>query len=135
MAATAPLEAQPTNEQLAQAIAELKAEETKLSRERTKLEIALVSRFDRGKEEGSITHTLDDGAKVTITTRLNRSVDWEIYDSIESEVPPKLRPIKRALDTTGCKWIERNEPGVWAIIAPAITTKPGKPTVTVKGAE
>lgn len=95
--------------------------------------IALVG----AKEEGAQTHTIGD-FKITITGKLNRKIDWEMFDqSIASKIPESLQPVKvkRELDETGVKYLANNEPQLYKLLAKALTIKPAKTAVTiVKGA-
>lgn len=91
--------------------------------------IALVG----AKEEGAQTHTIGD-FKITITGKLNRKIDWEMFDqSIASKIPESLQPVKvkRELDETGVKYLANNEPQLYKILATALTVKPAKTSVTI----
>lgn len=83
------------------------------------------------REEGSET-TAGDHYKVTTTGKLTRSVDWEVFDSIQ--VPVLMQPVKttRKLDLAGLRWLERNEFDLYQQILPAITTKPAKTAIKVE---
>jgi hypothetical protein len=86
------------------------------------------------KEEGSQTHDLENGMKLTVTGKLSYSANMNMLMSIVSNVPESLRPIKveTKLDETGCKYLRHNEPETWALLAPAITVKPAKTSITIK---
>lgn len=87
------------------------------------------------KAEGSQTH--DCGMfRLTITGKLSRTIDWDAYDQVQEKIPLNLRPVKtvRALDERGVKYLQANEPELYSILAAAITVKPAKPSVEVKGA-
>lgn len=91
--------------------------------------IALVG----AKEEGAQTHEIGD-FKVTITGRINRKIDWSIFDKdIASKIPESLHPVKvkRELDETGVKYLANNEPQLYKILAKALTVKPAKTSVTI----
>lgn len=86
------------------------------------------------KEEGSQTHELDNGMKLTVTGKLSYSADMEMLKSLIASVPQNLRPVKveMKLDETGCKYLRNNEPETWSLIAPAITVKPAKTSIIIK---
>lgn len=85
------------------------------------------------KQEGSQTHKTD-GYKVTITGKINRTLDVATWDSVVDKVPTNLSPVvyKPSLDAKGLKYLQQNEPDVYRIVAEAITAKPGKPAIKVE---
>jgi hypothetical protein len=93
---------------------------------------------DNLKPEGANT-LLSDAYKVTITTKVNRSVDQEKLAEIAKQVPgefgKRLIRWKPDLVLSELRYIEANEPQVYAIVAQAITAKPAKPSVEVKAVE
>ena len=56
------------------------------------------------KEEGSKTYK-QDGYKMTITTRINRSFDEKTWDNVKGQIQEDLWPVKTktVLDETGWK--------------------------------
>jgi hypothetical protein len=84
------------------------------------------------KPEGSKTHAVED-FKVEITGVLNRKLDKEKWEEVKGQIPEELRPVrmKPEVDPTGCKWLQKNRPDVWAIAAQAITVTPGKTGVKI----
>ena len=87
------------------------------------------------KDEGSQTYK-PDGYKVTITGKINRTLDPASWDSVAGKIPPHLSPVKYkpTLDTRGLKYLQQNEPDLYRIVAEAITAKPGKPAIKVEKA-
>ena len=85
------------------------------------------------KSEGSQTHTLQN-YKVTLTQPIARKVDPEVWESVKGKCPADMQPVKTVIsaDATGCKYLAANEPELWAEIAPAFTSKPGKLGVKVE---
>lgn len=85
------------------------------------------------KDEGSQTHK-PDGYKVTITGKVNRTLDAAAWGSVADKVPANLSPVqyKPSLDARGLKYLKSNEPEIYRIVAEAITAKPGKPSVKVE---
>ena len=88
------------------------------------------------KDEGSITHTLDDH-KVTLTQPVTRKVDDKRWQMVLDKCPSALHPIKMKVeaDAAGCKWLMNNEPEIWRNIAIAFTTTKGKIGVKVEVAK
>ena len=85
------------------------------------------------KEEGSQTH--DAGPfKITVTGKLNRTLDRALWNEIERTIPKAKRPVEYVprLDTKGLRYLENYEPELFRTIAQAITTKPGKPAISIK---
>jgi len=87
-------------------------------------------------EEGSATHELPNGSKLTITSKISRTVDAQVWRQVMDRVPETLRPImfeeSVRLDTKGLRWLKENQPAVYAVVAMAITAKKAKSAITVK---
>lgn len=122
----------------ARALLAAKEAERRATEARIDAEQELIALAGDLSSEGTKT-LLTDALKVTITTKINRSVDQEKLIEIASHVPPELgkRLIrwKPDLVLAELRYIERNEPQVYAIVAQAITAKPAKPSVEVKAVE
>jgi hypothetical protein len=87
-------------------------------------------------EEGSKSHRIS-GFKIELKGVVNRKVDWDTLDAVCAQIEqqeaffsPPIK-IKRELDETEVKRLLRDQPGVYARIAKAITATPGKTGVTV----
>jgi len=122
-------------EKLARQYLALKAERDDLQTQIDALTEELASRLEH-PDEGSKTHTMD-GVKVTVTSRVNRTIDERAWASIRSGVPKNLWPVKEKLtvEPKGCRYLAENHPEMWAVVAGAITEKPGKPGVKVEVVE
>jgi hypothetical protein len=110
-----------------------KKEEAEANKRRIAIEAQMLALIE-AKPEGAA--TVEAGMfKVTAEFKLSRSIDWDKWDAIRERIPERLRPVKwkRELDATGCKYLENNEPEIYALIAPCITVKPAKTGITVKG--
>lgn len=85
------------------------------------------------REEGSQTHEAGP-YKITVTGKLNRTLDQAAWEQIAPQIPEQMRPVSYApkLDVKGLRYLQNNEPETFRLIAPAITTKPGKPAVSIK---
>lgn len=86
--------------------------------------------------EGSETHELVDGSKLTVTAKITRTVDESAWRSIMADIPEQLRPIVfvevAKLDLKSLRWLMENEPRVYARVAGAITAKRAKTALTLK---
>lgn len=119
--------------ELATQLIAAKKAEADANAKRVALEQELIAILG-SKEEGSETHNLENGLKITITAKLSYSADMPILLSLCDSIPESMRPIKREvkLDETGAKYLRNNEPDVWRMLSSAITVKPAKPSVTIK---
>lgn len=121
-----------TELEIAEDLFNAKLDEAKATAKRVALEEELIELVG-AKKEGAQTHTIGD-FKITITGRINRKIDWDLFDSgIASKIPETLHPVKvkRELDETGVKYLENNEPQLYKILAKALTVKPAKTNVTI----
>ena len=122
--------------EIASELFEAKLAEKEANERRVALEEELIALVG-AREEGSQTHDIGD-YKITITGKLNRKIDWDLFDQlIAAKIPQDLQPvkIKRELDDTGVKYLANNEPQIYKLLAKALTIKPAKTAVTiVKGA-
>ena len=111
-----------------------KERERMANKERVELEQQLIDLFKFSKPEGSKTETFNE-YKVTFTSKMNRTIDADKWLEIVNSVPVELRPVEvkttlKVVDK-GCRWLEDNEPEIYAICAKAITSKPAKVAVTI----
>jgi hypothetical protein len=116
-------------------LADCKAQEDEARARRIKAEEAITAALGV-KNEGSQTHKITDWS-ITITGKINRTLDSATWDNIKSNVPEHFHPVryKPEIDTKGLRWLEENEPAVYATVAQAISAKPGKPSVEIKRIE
>ncbi|ANN66448.1 hypothetical protein [Bordetella bronchialis] len=123
-----------TTAELARAWLTAKAEEAKAAANRQSIEAQIINVLG-AKQEGSQTHDVE-GFKVTITGKLSYKADVPQLIALCDKVPENLRPLKTEtkLDETGAKYLRANEPGTWALIAPAITVTPAKTALSIKEA-
>jgi hypothetical protein len=119
-------------EALARDWLEAKRAEGQANRQRIAIEKQIAEALDV-PGEGSKTHTLDN-FKVTLTQPVTRKLDADIWDEVKHRIPAHNHPVvmKPSVDTTGVKWLIKNEPETWNSIAAAFTTKPGKIGVKVE---
>jgi len=122
-----------TIEELARHWIAVKATERAAQSERLEVETALIERLG-AKEEGSQTHDLDCGLKITVTGKLTYKADVPELLALADRLPEHLRPIKTEtrLDEAGAKYLRANEPELWRLIAPAITISPAKTGLSIK---
>ena len=125
-----------TEVEIANELFEAREAEKKANERRVELEEELIAILGQ-KEEGAQTHEVGD-YKVTITGKLIRKIDWDLYDkSIAAKIPESLQPVKvkRELDDSGVKYLANNEPQIYRLLAKALTIKPAKTAVNIiKGA-
>ena len=119
--------------ELATKLIKAKQKENEANKARVELEEQLIALLG-SKPEGSQTHDLENGLKVTITGKMSYSADVEKLQELCVQIPKNMRPLKveTKLDETGAKYLRNNEPETWAIIADAITIKPAKTSVAIK---
>lgn len=120
-------------EDLVTKLIEAKAAEADANARRIEIESEIIARLG-SKEEGSQTHELTNGFKITITGKMTYSADMPLLMQLAGALPENLRPIKMdpKLDDTGAKYLRMNKPEIWRMIAPAITIKPAKTSLTIK---
>jgi len=111
---------------------EAKRAEEKARNQRIAIESQLAEAFCV-PEEGSKTHQLDD-YKLTLTQPVSRKLDAKEWDKVKGKIDANLHPVKVKIeaDATGCKYLAKNEPDIWAAIASAFETNPGKIGVEVE---
>lgn len=80
--------------------AEIKANKDRVAAEEELIALLVV------KQEGATSHQVGP-YKITLTGRLNRKVDLDVLDTLQ--IPAELIPIKmkRELDVTGVKYLDR----------------------------
>lgn len=86
------------------------------------------------KEEGSDTTTLANGFKLTTTGKLSyKCEDLDALREVTRKWDGNLVPIKTtaALDETGCKFLRRERPELWAALARVVTVAPAKTSLKV----
>lgn len=111
---------------------DFKSQEDTARNNRIAVEQEIVNEYGC-KEEGSST-IKPDGYKVTITGKINRTLDPAAWDSVADKVPANLSPVsyKPTLDSRGLKYLQNSEPEIYRVVAQAITAKPGKPAIKVE---
>lgn len=109
-----------------------KRAEMEANKRRQKVEVEIAQAFDV-PDEGSKTHSTEN-YKVRLSQPFYRKVDPEAWGEVKGRVSPDFWPVKEKIeaDATGIKWLIENEPKVWAAIADAFETKPGKVSVKVE---
>jgi hypothetical protein len=126
---------EPNLNQLAEQWLQAKAREEAARDQRVAVEEELFAFVD-SKAEGSATTKLDD-FKVTVTCRLNRTVDADGITAIEGLIPVEYQPLKTKveLDPKGLQWLKDNAPQYYELAARYVTTKPAKPGFKVERLE
>jgi len=119
-------------ESLCRAWLDAKRAEEKARRDRLAVEAQMVEALEV-PTEGSKTTQMEN-YKVTLTQPVTRKLDEAAWEKVKGRVSPDLHPIKVKIeaDATGCKYLMKNEPEVWAMLSPAFETRPGNVGVKVE---
>ena len=114
---------------------EAKRREEEAKKARLEVEKALSEALET-KPEGALTHKLTH-YKVTLTQPIYRKLDVVAWEKVKTLIGADMWPVKviTEADPTGCKWLAKERPELWAMIAPAFTVTPGKVGVEVKHIE
>lgn len=121
-------------EALSQLWLEAKQNEASWREARIALEDSILE-ITGAKPEGSETHKAGE-FKVTVTGKMTRTLDADLWESIKDSIPEDLRPVtyKPSLDLKGLRYLQNNEPEIYAIAAKAIEMKPAKTAIAIKEA-
>lgn len=125
---------QPTDLDIAaQNLRECKVTEDAARRARIAAEEAVLA-IAGCKSEGSTT-TKTAFFKVTTTGKLTRSIEPDTWEAVKSEIPEAIRDrlvrYKPDLVLSELRYIESDEPEIYAVFAQALTIKPAKASVSV----
>jgi hypothetical protein len=110
-----------------------KREEDNAKAMRLEVETAILSNFPTDKTEGSVTNA-DFG--ITVAYKLTRSVDSEGIQNIWNDLSAnaqKAFKVKFDIDLKQFRAIQDLDPEAFAELAPFVTSKPAKPSITIKG--
>lgn len=114
---------------------EHKRQEEQANKRRVEIEAQIIAALGE-PEEGSATHELTDGSKLTITSKINRTVDEAVWRSIMAGIPEHLRPIsfveKVVLDLKGLRYLMDHEPRIYNRVAAAVTARKAKSSISVR---
>ena len=120
-------------ESVAREVAEFKRIEDDAKASRLNAEALLVSMIEQ-KSEGTI-HEEDGNVKVSVTYKLNRTVDAEAVIKDWNELPAEVHDAfewKPQLVLKQARALESANTLSYAVLAKYITTKPAKPSVKVE---
>ena len=92
--------------------------------------VALTGKRDEGSQTVDAT-----GFKITITGKVSRKMDWDKWEDVKAQIAPNLHPVKYKpeLDEKGVKYLQANEPEIYALLP--IEVKPAKTAIEVKAVE
>ncbi len=121
-----------TLSQLAAAFAAAKDEEARATELRRSI-AAQIQALTGHDAEGSKTYK-DGDWRVTVKAPLITSMDWQKWEETKLAIPEQFWPVemKPSLDMKGVKWLYENNPDAYAVVAQAMTIKPGAVQVSVK---
>lgn len=106
-----------------------KSAEQSANAQRVAIEMKIVELTGK-RDEGAKTVEAD-GFKVKVTGKVTRKMDWPAWDSIKSQIPAEMHPVKtkQELDETGVKWLATHKPDFYKLLPISVT--PGKASVEV----
>ena len=86
------------------------------------------------KEEGRMSHTLNNGWKFSSTGKLSYKADIEKLKLLTMSWPAETRPIKTKIeaDEVILRQIRTERADLWRVLASAVTCKPTKTYVTIE---
>lgn len=120
-------------DQAAERVIGLKLQENQAKAARIEAEQALIA-LCGVKSEGSSTHK-GERYKVMTTGTMYRKVDEAALGAVRERLGPTMFEsvfrYKPEVITAGLRYLQSNEPQLYAIAAQAITATPGKPAVEV----
>ena len=92
--------------------------------------LPLVSAVD----DRSVTTATQDGKRVTVKLPMRYSLDGTKLNDIREQIPTELLPlkVKELLDEPALKNLRSSHPHFYTIFAQCVSSKPGKPNVTIK---
>ena len=116
----------------AKEILQLKNQEVALKERRGMLEgqlAAMVATADEGTDRAEAGRY-----RITVTSKLNRALDYDAYQALEAQIPEGLRCVrmKPELDLAKLRAMDLARPG---FSAQFVTTKPAKPAVKIEELE
>lgn len=106
-----------------------KSAEQSANAQRVAIEMKIVELTGK-RDEGAKTVEAD-GFKVKVTGKVTRKMDWPAWDSIKSQIPAEMHPVKtkQELDEPGVKWLATHKPDFYKLLPISVT--PGKASVEV----
>lgn len=125
-------------ERAAEALIQAKAAEIAANQRRLEAERDVLHLLGEIEAEG--THKSTSGNyTVTVRSSMNRTIDRDVLVQIAPQIPEQIAKRlfrwKPELELRELRYVQDNEPELYAVIAQAITMKPAKPTVTVERVE
>lgn len=103
-----------------------KSAEAQAAKVRIDIEAQMLSMIEV-PAEGAKTHKFDHH-KITVMQPIGRKLDEAEWFKVRHHCPEGLQPVKVKMEADGVamKYLQNNEPTLWAKIATAFETKPGK---------
>jgi len=123
-------------EHLAERRLTVKDAERQANAERLRIEDKILA-LSPAKEEGSSSLTLTNGYKLKMIGKLSYKADLDALLEITANWPEEQKPVKTETkaDEAALKFLRANRPDLWSRIAPAVTTKPMKTSITIEETE
>ena len=107
---------------------EAKAKEAAAKEERLAIESELLEAIKPAKLEGTETRATD-GFKVSVTSKLNRTLDYDKYQTLGIPDNMSFVDLKPAINLKHLRMIERLDP---TLVAQCVTVKPAKPSIKIE---
>lgn len=115
-------------QELCKKFIEAKNREAAAKEERLKIEAELLAAIEPEKLEGTETRATD-GFKVTVTSKLTRSLDYPAYQAMDLPENMRFVDLKPSINVKNMRMMERFDP---EIVAQCVTVKPAKPSIKVE---
>ena len=86
------------------------------------------------RQDGSVTTQTQDGKRVTVKLPTRYSLDGKRRNETREQIPTELLPlkVKELLDEPALKNMRTEHPHFYKIFSQCVSSKPGKPNVTIK---
>lgn len=124
-----------TLDDLASAWQAAKSAERAANAERLAVEAEILKAMSDIKDEGTTTEATDTH-RVSVTTKLTRSLDEQVLKTIWQQLPrettDRLFRLKPHLVLKELRYIQLNDAPAYRMASRAIVTKPSKPTIKIE---
>lgn len=121
-----------TLNELAIELYQAKRSEDEAKKKRIEIEELIAAQVET-KDRGQATVDAGEGMKITVKRDLSYDADCALISAILGpDAPVKTVPAKLEFDATAYERLRTNAPDLYDSITKYVTTKPKKPSVTIK---